>query len=201
GAGKSTLLSMLSRLQDPDRGRVLLDGVDLRELRVEDLRRRVAVVLQNVLLFSGSILENVRLFDPDISREQVEAALEAVGATEFVAARHGGLDAAVEERGATFSLGERQLLSFARALVADPEVLILDEATASIDSDSEARIQQALATLLRGRTCIVVAHRLSTVRHADQILVMQDGRIVERGRHDDLVAHRGVYQRMLAGCA
>jgi ABC-type multidrug transport system fused ATPase/permease subunit len=201
GAGKSTLLSMLSRLQDPDAGCVRLDGVDLRQLSLEGLRRRIAVVQQDVFLFQGTILDNVRLFDESISEQRVADALATLGAQDFVMARAGGLHAAVEERGATFSQGERQLLSFARALAVDPDVLVLDEATASIDTHSEQRIQRALATLLHDRTCLVVAHRLSTVRGADQILVMRDGRIVERGDHATLLAAGGLYAAMLRHAA
>ncbi|MEE9126849.1 MAG: ABC transporter ATP-binding protein, partial [Planctomycetota bacterium] len=197
GAGKSTLLSMLSRLQDPDAGRVLLDGEDLRDLAIESLRRRIAVVPQDVFLFTGSILENVRLFDESIPEARVAEALSMVGAMEFVERLPDGIHSDVQERGATFSQGEKQLLSFARALATEPDVLILDEATASIDSESEARIQKALKLVLRGRTCLVVAHRLSTVRDADQILVMADGRIVERGGHQDLLVQEGAYAKMV----
>jgi ABC-type multidrug transport system fused ATPase/permease subunit len=196
GAGKSTVLSMLSRLQDPDSGRVSIDGVDLRELDIVGLRQRIAVVPQDVYLFAGTILENVRLFDDSISEKQVAEALAAVGAREFVEEKLGGLDAEVKERGATFSQGEKQLLSFARALATGPDVLVLDEATASIDTESELRIQRALRELLRDRTCVIVAHRLSTVRDADEILVMRDGEIVERGTHDSLLAANGLYRDM-----
>lgn len=197
GAGKSTLLSMLSRLQDPDQGQILIDGMDVRDLDIRDLRRRIAVVPQDVFLFQGSILDNVRLFDDSISEQRVTEALTALGALDFVLARPGGLHATVQERGSTLSQGEKQLLSFARALASDPDILVLDEATASIDTQSELRIQEALITLLRDRTCIVVAHRLSTVRDADQILVMQDGKITERGSHQQLIAGNGLYATML----
>lgn len=201
GAGKSTLMSMLSRLQDPDVGRVLLDGEDLRNLTVESLRSRIAVVPQNVFLFTGSVLENVRLFDESISEKQVLDALDTVGALEFVQRLPDGIHSEVQERGATFSQGEKQLLSFARALAAGPDILILDEATASIDSESEARIQKALQLVLRDRTCLVVAHRLSTVRNADQILVMEHGRIVEQGNHQELVQQNGRYAGMVGQLA
>ena len=197
GAGKSTILSMLSRLQDPDSGQVLLDGVDLRELDLEGLRRRIAVVPQDVFLFAGSALENIRLFDQEITEDKVRQALEAVGALDFVLSREGGLEGRVEEGGATFSRGEQQLLSFARALAADPDILVLDEATASIDTENEARIRNGMAQLLRGRTCVVVAHRLSTVRNAEQIFVMRNGEIVERGTHLELLATNGTYAQML----
>ena len=198
GAGKSTILSLISRLYDPDQGTVLLDGTALPEFELRPLRRRIAVVPQDVFLFTGTVLDNIRLFDQTIGEREVERALQAVGALDFVSSLPGGLSAKVEERGGTFSLGERQLLSFARALATDPDLLLLDEATANVDSQSEARIQRALKTLLRDRTCLVVAHRLSTVRDADQILVVQDGRIVERGRHEELIERRGAYAGMLA---
>lgn len=197
GAGKTTLLSMLSRMQDPDRGRILLDGVDLRALRLDELRRRVGVVAQDVFLLKGSILENIRLFDETISPAAVEQALRAVGAWDLVQARPDGLDFELEERGGGLSQGERQLLSFARALAHDPDLLVLDEATASIDSALEQRLQQALQVLLAERSCILVAHRLSTVRDADQILVMEQGQIRERGNHQELLARGGSYAAML----
>jgi len=180
---------------------VRIDGVDVRELQVESLRARIAYVAQDLFLFTGTVLDNVRLFDPRIGEERVWKALETVGAADFVRRLPQGVLSAVEERGGTFSQGERQLLAFARALVTEPDVLVLDEATSSIDSESEARLQQALEVSLRGRTALVVAHRLSTVRSADRILVMERGRIVESGRHAELVAHGGVYARMLAHVA
>ncbi|MCA8943269.1 MAG: ABC transporter ATP-binding protein, partial [Planctomycetes bacterium] len=175
GAGKSTILSLVSRLHDPSSGHVTINGVDLRELAIDTLRRRVAVVPQDVFLFTGTLLENIRLDDESIGEDQVRTALSAVGADEFVAALEGGIHAVVEERGATFSQGERQLLAMARALCHDPDVLILDEATANIDSDSEAKILRALDRLFADRTVLVVAHRLSTVQGADQVIVIEDG--------------------------
>jgi ABC-type multidrug transport system fused ATPase/permease subunit len=177
---------------------VRIDGTDVRELDLADLRRRVAYVAQDLFLFTGSVLDNVRLFDPSIDEAGVWRALETVGAAEFVRKLPQGLASPVQERGGTFSQGERQLLAFARALVVDPDVLVLDEATASIDSASEARLQQALEVSLRGRTALVVAHRLSTVRAADRILVLERGHIVESGRHHELVQKRGHYAAMLA---
>lgn len=197
GAGKTTLLSLVSRLRDPTAGGILLDGVDLRALRLEDLRRRVAVVGQDLFLFTGSVLDNVRLFDPSIPEAAVWRCLEIVGAADFVRALPKGLATGVEERGATFSQGERQLLAFARALVVEPDLLLLDEATASIDSAAEERLQQALAAARRGRTALVVAHRLSTVRNADLILVLERGRVVESGTHDGLLRQNGRYAAML----
>lgn len=197
GAGKTTLLSLVSRLRDVGDGAVLVHGVDVRGWDPATLRRRVAVVAQDLFLFTGTVLDNVRLFDPRIDPDRVWHALDLVGAGDFVRALPGGLQARVEERGGTLSQGQRQLLAFARALVVEPDVLVLDEATASIDSASEARLQQALAVALRGRTALIVAHRLSTVRSADRILVLDQGRIQEAGDHAELVARDGVYASML----
>ena len=199
GAGKSTVLSLVSRMHDPASGAVLLDGQALTALSLRSLRRRIAVVQQDVFLFTGTILQNIRMLDASISEERVREALQVVGALDFVEALKGGIHARVEERGATFSQGERQLLSFARALAADPDILLLDEATANVDSDTEERIQRALQQVLAGRTCLVVAHRLSTVRDADQILVMQAGRIAERGDHRSLLAKDRIYAGMIKG--
>lgn len=198
GAGKTTLLSLVARLRDVGSGAVRIDGQDVRELELRDLRARIAFVAQDLFLFTGSVLDNVRLFDRSIDEARVWRALETVGAADFVRALPGGIAAPVEERGGTFSQGERQLLAFARALVVEPDVLVLDEATASIDSESEARLQHALVEALRGRTALVVAHRLSTVRNADRILVVERGCIVETGTHEQLVQQGGIYRRMLA---
>jgi len=197
GAGKTTVLSLVARLREVTGGAVRLDGVDVRDLDLGDLRRRVAYVAQDLFLFTGTVLDNVRLFDPTIDEARVWQALETVGAAEFVRKLPESLRSPVEERGGTFSQGERQLLAFARALVVDPDVLVLDEATASIDSASEARLQAALEVSLRGRTALVVAHRLSTVRAADSILVLERGRIVEAGSHAELVQKGGAYAAML----
>lgn len=202
GSGKSTLLALLGRLRDASSGEVRIDGHDTRELELGSLRRRIGYVAQDLFLFTGSVLDNLRLFDPRISEARVWQALTSLGADEIVRRLDGGLQHQVQERGATFSQGERQLLAFARALVADPDILALDEATASIDSHTEARLRQALETAMRGRTTIIVAHRLSTVRSADQILVLEQGRIRERGTHAQLAASGGLYTAMLAraGC-
>ena len=201
GAGKTTLLSLVARLREATAGTIRIDGDDVRDLDLSALRARIAYVAQDLFLFTGTVLDNVRLFDPRIAEARVWKALQTVGAADFVAALPDGLHSAVQERGGTFSQGERQLLAFARALVAEPDVLVLDEATSSIDSESEARLQRALAEVLRGRTAIVVAHRLSTVRNADRILVLEHGRVVEAGTHTELALADGAYAHMLQRAA
>ncbi|MBN1421015.1 MAG: ABC transporter ATP-binding protein [Planctomycetes bacterium] len=196
GAGKSSILSLIGRFYDVKEGQVLVDGLDVREYACRSLRARTAVVLQDVFLFCGSVLDNIRLFDPSIPRERVEAAVRAVHADRAIARLPQGLDAPVGERGANFSAGERQLIAFARALVHEPAILVLDEATSSIDTETERWIQEALVTLRRGRTTIVVAHRLSTIKSADQILVLQRGRVRERGTHDELLRAGGLYRKL-----
>ena len=196
GAGKSSILNLISRFYDVQQGAVLVDDVDVRDYERRALRSRIAIVLQDVFLFRGSVLDNVRLFDPTISREQVEAAMRTVHADGILARLPEGLDAPVEERGANFSAGERQLLAFARALVHDPAILVLDEATSSIDTATEKLIQQALEALRKDRTTIVVAHRLSTIKTADRILVMRRGAIAEQGTHEELLAAGGLYRKL-----
>ena len=182
-------------------GPVAVDGEDVRDLDLSQLRRRIAYVAQDLFLFTGSVLDNVRLFDRSIDEAAVWSALETVGAAEFVRALPEGIRADVAERGNTFSQGERQLLAFARALVTQPDVLVLDEATANIDSHAEAKLQRALHLALRGRTALVVAHRLSTVRDADLILVIERGRVTERGSHQQLLAEDGTYAKMVRQAA
>ncbi|WP_329413741.1 ABC transporter ATP-binding protein/permease [Streptomyces sp. NBC_00704] len=191
GAGKSTLAKLLARFYDPSRGRVLLDGVDLRELAGPELRRGVVMVTQEAFLFSGTIAENIAIGRPDASREDVERATKAIGAHEFISALPDGYDTDVRKRGGRISAGQRQLVAFARALLADPAVLILDEATSSLDVPGERAVQAAMATVLKGRTAVVIAHRLSTVEIADRVLVMEHGRIVEDGTPAELVAGDG----------
>jgi len=195
GSGKSTIVNLLLRFYDPDRGRVLLDGVDLRELDPSELRRRIGVVLQDVFLFAGTVRENLALEDPTISDATLLSAARAVQAERIVEGL-GGLSAAVMERGVTLSAGERQLLSFARTLAHDPAVLVLDEATANIDTESERLVQLALARLLEGRTSLIIAHRLSTIRRADRILVLHHGSLLEQGTHAELLERNGLYARL-----
>lgn len=195
GAGKTSIISLLTRFYDVQEGRVTLDGVDVRELDPARLRSSLALVLQDVHLFSGTIASNIRL-GSTISDERVAAAARAVHAHRFIETLPGGYDAEVRERGATLSTGQKQLLSFARALAHDPRVLILDEATSSVDTETEQLIQDALRVLLKGRTAIVIAHRLSTIQNVDEILVMHKGRIRERGTHAALLAERGLYWRL-----
>jgi ATP-binding cassette subfamily B multidrug efflux pump len=197
GAGKSTFMGLLSRFYEPTAGRILVDGQDIAEVTLESLRRQIAVVLQDTFIFDATLRENIRYARPDASDAEVEAAARAAQAARFIEALPEGYDTPVRERGSRLSAGQRQLIAFARALLADPAVLILDEATASIDTETERLVQAALRRLLQNRTAFVVAHRLSTIREADVILVIEDGRIVERGRHDELVARPGPYRRLL----
>lgn len=196
GSGKSSILNLLFRFYDTNKGKIVVDGKDVRDIPKQLLRQHMGIVLQDPFLFTGTIASNVSLDNPAISRERVEQALRDVGAYEMFSQLPGGIDAPVLEKGATLSAGQRQLISFARALAYDPAILILDEATASIDTETEAIIQAALDVLKMGRTTFVIAHRLSTIRQADQILVLDRGVIVERGNHDALMQHRGKYFAM-----
>jgi ATP-binding cassette subfamily B protein len=196
GAGKSTVAGLLLRLYEIDSGHARVLGKDVRSYEPHELRRRFSVVPQDVFLFPGTIASNVAMTDQEPDRARVEQALRRVGAHELFARREGGLDARVDERGANFSAGERQLLAFARALYRDAPLLILDEATASVDSDTEAKLQTALEEVTKGRTSLVIAHRLSTIRAANRIVVFHKGRVVETGSHDELVAKQGVYARL-----
>ena len=196
GSGKTTILSLLLRFYEPQRGRITLDGVDVRDLPVAELRQQVGLVLQDVFLFSGSIAENVTLGNPDVTAAQVAEAAALVGADAFIERLPAGYGSEVGERGATLSLGQRQLLSFVRALLYDPAVLVLDEATSSVDTETEERVQDAVDVLMEGRTALVVAHRLSTVQHAGQILVLHRGEVRERGDHQSLLAAGGLYRRL-----
>ena len=193
GAGKTSIVNLLMRFYDVQQGRIMIDGHDLRDVQIGSLRRQVGMVLQDSFLFSGSILENIRYGRPEASMEEVEAAARTVGIDGFIQRLPDGYETAVMERGGRLSVGQRQLICFARALLIDPHILILDEATSSVDAHTEILIQRALATLLQGRTAFVIAHRLSTIKNADNILVLRDGKIVERGVHEDLLAARGFY--------
>ena len=196
GAGKTTISALLARFYDPSEGAVLLDGHDLRDLSFATLRSNMAVVLQDNFLFAGSIADNIRYGRPDATDEQIVEAAKLAHAHEFITRFPNGYDTQVMERAANLSLGQRQLIAIARAVLADPKVLILDEATSNVDPRTEVRLQQALNTLLAGRTSLVVAHRLSTIRAADQVLVVDGGEIVERGRHEELLQRRGAYYRL-----
>ncbi|QXE34573.1 ABC transporter ATP-binding protein/permease [Streptomyces sp. GMY02] len=191
GAGKSTLAKLLARFYDPSAGRVLLDGVDLRELDTPELRRGVVMVTQEAFLFSGTVAENIAIGRPEATREEMEEAARAIGAHEFISGLPDGYDTDVRKRGGRISAGQRQLVAFARALLADPAVLILDEATSSLDIPGERAVQRAMDTVLHGRTAVVIAHRLSTVEIADRVLVMEHGRVVEDGAPADLIAGTG----------
>ena len=196
GAGKTTIASLLSRFYDVGAGQLKVDGRDVRGYQQRSLRRQMAVVLQEPFLFSGTVRENLTFGRTSATQAEVEAAAAAVGADLFIADLENRYETEVDERGVRLSLGQRQLVAFARALLADPKILILDEATANIDVQSELRLQEAIAKLLKGRTALVIAHRLSTIRRADLILVLDQGRIVQRGRHDDLIAEAGLYREL-----
>ena len=198
GAGKSTLAKLIARFYDPTAGAVTLDGVDLRKLHPKDLRRAIVMVTQEADLFSGTVADNIALGNPEASREQIIAAAQAVGAHAFIESLPNGYDTDVNKRGGRVSAGQRQLISFARAFLADPTVLILDEATASLDIPSERLVQQALQTLLADRTAVIIAHRLSTVAIADRVLVMEHGRVIEDGTPADLIAGTGKFAQLHA---
>jgi ATP-binding cassette subfamily B protein len=196
GAGKTTLVNLLTRFYDVDEGSITIDGIDIRELTKESLRRQLGIVLQESFLFSDSVMENIRYGRLDATDEEVIAAAELANADQFIRRLPQGYETELTERGENLSQGQRQLLSIARAILADPAILILDEATSSVDTRTEVRIQEALLRLMEGRTSFVIAHRLSTIRDADRILVVRDGRVIERGNHEELLEKRGFYYEL-----
>ena len=196
GAGKSTLVNLVCRFFEPTSGRILIDGVDARKRSQLWLHSNIGYVLQTPHLFSGSVLENLRYGNPEATMEQIEAAVKSVSADEVIARMDKGYDSDVGEGGDLLSTGEKQLISFARAVLADPRIFVLDEATSSIDTVTEKKIQEAIRHLMKGRTSFVIAHRLSTIRQADLILVIRDGKIVEEGNHRELIERRGEYYRL-----
>ena len=196
GAGKSSIVNLVNRLYPYQKGSILIDDINVEDYKLEWLRKNIAVVLQDVFLFSDTILNNIRLYNDNISRDEVIRAAKLVGAHDFIERLPGGYDYQVQERGATLSTGQRQLISFIRAIIQDPKILILDEATSSIDQETEEMIQRATDVLLKGRTSIVIAHRLATIQNADQIIVMEKGQIKERGRHEELLEQNGLYRKL-----
>ncbi len=196
GGGKSTIISLLLRFYDPQQGRIMVDGIDIRDIPKSELRRRFALVLQDIFLFPGDIKSNIALESKEISNEEILTAAGIVDADRFIRKLPKGYDTEISEKGANFSRGERQLLSFARALAANPDVLILDEATSSVDPDTERTIQKSLKKLMAGRTSLIIAHRLSTILDVDEILVVKRGEIIERGNHTDLILQNGYYSKL-----
>jgi ABC transporter transmembrane region./ABC transporter. len=196
GSGKSTIINLLLRFYEFEQGEILIDGEPIRSYPIGEIRKQIGLVLQDPFLFYGTVKENIRLYNPSISDEAVEKAARFVQAHPFIEKLPGGYDHPVAERGSTFSSGQRQLIAFARTIVTDPKILVLDEATANIDTETEESIQEALGRMRKGRTTIAIAHRLSTIQDADQILVMHKGEIVERGNHQQLLARKGLYYRM-----
>lgn len=196
GAGKSSVINLISRFYEINKGEILIDNTKLQELNIHDLRKHISVVMQDVFLFSGSVMDNIRLHHPEISEEKVIETANMLGAHDFIIQLPQGYNQNVYERGATLSVGQRQLISFARAMVTNPAVLILDEATSSVDHETEETIQHAIKQMMKGRTSIVIAHRLSTIQHADEILVLDKGKIAEQGTHESLLRQNGLYHQL-----
>lgn len=196
GAGKTTIINLLCRFYDPGAGRILIDGKDLREVSQTEYRKQIAVVLQDTFIFSGTIAENIRYGKPEASQDEIEGAARVVGIHDYIMSLPKGYESQVQERGSSISVGQRQLIAFARALLRNPRILVLDEATSSIDTKTEQELQAALGRLLEGRTSFIIAHRLSTIRKADRIIVVNDGKIIETGRHEELVGKGGMYAEL-----
>ena len=198
GSGKTSITSLLNRFYEVDDGTILIDGIDVRNYSKQSLGRNIAMVLQDPFLFTGTIFDNIRYRTTNATQKDIEKAAQLVGAHNFISQLPNGYNTLLEEQGRNLSLGQRQLLSFARALVADAKILVLDEATANIDSHTEREIQLALKRLLHGRTGIVIAHRLATIRGADRIIVLNNGKVIENGSHSDLIAKKGLYESLYA---
>ena len=196
GAGKTTIVNLISRFYEAGEGKVLLDGVEVREVTLKSLRSQLGIMTQDNFLFSGTIRENIRYGRLDATDEEVEEAAKAVHAHEFIAKLEKGYDTEISERGARLSIGQRQLLAFARTMIAKPGILILDEATSSIDTHTEILVQQGIEALLKGRTSFIIAHRLSTIRRADRIFVIDEGKILEEGNHESLMGLKGAYYQL-----
>ena len=196
GAGKSSIINLLNRFYEINKGEILLDGQNIQDISNQCLRTNISVVLQDVFLFNGSILDNIRLYDKSLSDEKIIETSKLLGADYFIQQLPDGYHQKVQERGATLSVGQRQLISFIRAMVNNPSILILDEATSSVDNETEEVIQKAISKMMEGRTSIVIAHRLSTIRNADEIIVMEKGQIMERGAHQNLLDQNGLYKQL-----
>jgi ATP-binding cassette, subfamily B, multidrug efflux pump len=196
GSGKSTIISLMARFCDIQKGEILIDGINIKEYRLKDLRRKISVVLQDVFLFAGDIKSNIRLSNREITDDEIRYAAEYVNADKFIESLPNKYAEEVKERGCTFSAGQRQLLSFARAVAFKPSILVLDEATANIDTETETAIQKAMLKISEGRTSIIIAHRLSTIKNADKIIVIHRGRIKETGKHNELMEKKGLYYQL-----